>query len=187
MPRPTAKCSVFIAASLDGFIARPDGSIDWLDRANERVPAGADCGYATFMSGIDALVMGRRTFELARSFPEWPYGKTPVVVLSRRLRALPRGVPDTVKLSRQAPAALVARLAARGLKRLYIDGGVTIQRFLAAGLIDELTLTTIPLLLGAGRPLFGRLPAEVGLEHLSTRAFDFGFVQSTYRVVRRRP
>ncbi len=186
MPATVARCSVFIAASLDGFIARRDGRIDWLERANQRVPAGEDCGYAQFMSGIDALVMGRRTFALARSFPEWPYGKTPVIVLSRRLRTLPRGVPDTVRLSRQAPAALVARLAARGLRRLYIDGGVTIQRFLAAGLIDEITITTIPVLLGAGRPLFGRLPKDLALEHLSTHAFDFGFVQSRYRVSRTR-
>ncbi len=178
------KCSVFIAASLDGYIARADGRIDWLDAANARVPKGEDCGYAAFMSTVDALVMGRRTFELARSFPEWPYGRTRVVVLSSRMRSLPAGAPGTVQLVDESPAALVARLAAQGMKHLYVDGGVTIQRFLADGLIDEITITTIPVLIGSGRPLFGALKRDVRLEHLSTRAFEFGFVQSRYRVVR---
>lgn len=179
-----AKCSVFIATSLDGFISRTDGSIDWLDRANTRVPAGEDCGYKEFMSTIDALVMGRHTFELAKSFAEWPYGQTPVFVLSSAMRSLPADVPDTVQLSREAPVALVARLSAQGMKHLYIDGGVTIQRFLAAALIDEVTITTVPVLIGSGRPLFGPLSSDVSLEHISTRAFDFGFVQSKHRVLR---
>jgi dihydrofolate reductase len=179
-----AKCSVFIATSLDGFISRKDGSIDWLDQANARVPAGEDCGYAQFMSTVDALVMGRHTFELASSFAQWPYGQTPVFVLSGSMSSLPAGVPGTVRLSRETPAALVARLSAQGMKHLYIDGGVTIQRFVADGLIDEVTITRIPVLIGAGRPLFGPLSSDVRLEHLSTRAFDFGFVQSKYRVVK---
>lgn len=119
-----AKCSVFIATSLDGFISRTDGSIDWLDEANTRVPAGEDCGYEQFMSAVDALVMGRHTFELAHSFGEWPYGQTPVVVLSTRLNSLPSRVPSTVYLSSEAPAALVARLSGQGMSHLYIDGGV---------------------------------------------------------------
>jgi dihydrofolate reductase len=179
-----AKCSVFIATSLDGFISRADGSIDWLDEANARVPAGEDCGYAQFMSTVDALVMGRHTFELALSFNKWPYGATPVVVLSSHMTSLPRGVPDTASLADEAPAKSVARLSDRGLRHLYIDGGVTIQRFLAAGLIDEVTITKIPVLIGAGRPLFGPLASDVRLEHVSTRAFDFGFVQSKYRVLK---
>jgi len=178
------KCSVFIAASLDGFIARPDGSIDWLDQANRRVPKGEDCGYGQFMSTVDALVMGRHTFELARSFGEWPYGQTPVLVLSSRMKSLPDGIPDTVRLSNEAPAALVARLSARGMKHLYVDGGLTIQRFLSDALIDEITITRIPVLIGSGRPLFGPLSEDVWLEHISTRAFDFGFVQTKYRVVK---
>lgn len=177
-----ATCSVFIATSLDGFISRTDGSIDWLDEANRRVPPGEDCGYGQFMSTVDALVMGRHTFELARSFGEWPYGQTPVVVLSSRLASLPHGVPGTVSLSHEAPRALVERLSQQGMKRLYVDGGVTIQRFLSDGLIDDITITRIPVLLGAGRPLFGPLAQDVRLEHLSTRTYDFGFVQSKYRV-----
>jgi dihydrofolate reductase len=178
----TAKCSVFIATSLDGFISRLDGSIDWLDKANTLVPAGQDCGYQQFIATVDVLVMGRHSFDLVRTFSEWPYGSTPVVVLSSTMNVLPPNVPSTVALSSETPAGLVSRLSSHGMRRLYIDGGVTIQRFLAAGLIDDLTITTIPVLIGSGRPLFGPLAADVTLEHVSTHAFDFGFVQSKYVV-----
>lgn len=181
----TAWCSVFVGASLDGFIARTDGSIDWLHQSQAAVPPGEDFGFAKFIGSVDAMVMGRNTFEQVLTFDEWPYGSTPVVVMSRTLSALPPGAPATVSLSGEAPADLVARLSAGGAQHLYIDGGRTIQGFLAAGLIDELTITVLPILLGAGRPLFGPLPADVHLDHLSTRAYDFGFVQHHYRV--RRP
>jgi dihydrofolate reductase len=176
------KRSVFIATSLDGYIAREDGSIDWLIAANASVPPGEDCGYAAFMSGVDALVMGRNTFELVRTFDAWPYGEKPVVVLSGSLTALPEDVPPSVMLASGKPEEVVERLASRGLFNLYIDGGITIQRFLAAGLIDELTITTIPILLGKGRPLFGPLEQDIRLELASSRAYDFGFVQNRYRV-----
>ena len=179
-----AKCSVFIATSLDGFISRADGSIDWLEQANSRVPKEEDCGYEQFMSTVDALVMGRHTFELARSFGEWPYRQTPVFVLSRSMTSLPGSVPKTVHLCNEAPVTLVARLSGQGMKHLYIDGGLTIQRFLSDALIDEITITRIPVLIGSGRPLFGPLSADVCLEHISTRTFDFGFVQTRYRVVK---
>lgn len=180
--QPLAKCAVFIATSLDGFIARPDGSIDWLERANKLVPQGEDFGYHDFMRQVDCLVMGVNSFELVLSFPEWPYGSTPVHVLSSRMTRLPRDLPDTVTLSNEAPQQVVERLSAEGAQQLYIDGGVTIQRFLRQGLIDEMTITRIPVLLGAGRPLFGALDRDIELEHVSTRAYPFGFVQSTYRV-----
>jgi len=176
------KCSVFIATSLDGYIAWIDGGIDWLEQANTLVPKGEDCGYGEFMATMDALVMGRHTFELAMSFSDWPYGQTPVCVLSSRMTTLPRDAPSTVSLSKEMPLALVARLAAQGMKHLYIDGGVTIQRFLASALIDEVIITRIPVLLGSGRPLFGPLTQDVHLEHIATRAYDFGFVQSKYQV-----
>lgn len=178
------KASVFIATSLDGFIARPDGSIDWLDRANGVVPQGEDCGYAAYMATIDVLVMGRNTYELVRTFGEWPYGTTPVVVLSHHAPDVPDAIADTVSISKETPGKLVARLAAQGAKHLYIDGGRTIQSFLQARLIDELIITTIPVLIGTGRPLFGPLARDVQLVHLSTKAFDFGFVQQTYRVLK---
>ena len=183
----TSKCSVFIATSLDGFISRSDGGIDWLDQANSKVPPGEDCGFARFMSSVDALVMGRNTFELTMSFEQWPYASTPLVVLSKRLNNLPPQTPSTVSLSSQSPRVLVAALRARGLQHLYVDGGLTIQSFLAARMIDEITITRIPVLLGSGRPLFGPLPADVQLEHVSTRAYEFGFVQSKYRVAKGTP
>jgi dihydrofolate reductase len=179
----SARCSVFIATSLDGFIAREDGGIDWLEEANRAVPAGEDCGYGQFMATVDALVMGRHTFEQVLAFESWPYGRMPVVVLSRRMTGLPAGVPPTVSLYSGVPAELVARLSREGMRHVYVDGGITIRQFLAAGLINEITLTVIPVLLGTGRPLFGPLAADVRLEHIATRAFDFGFVQSRYRIL----
>ena len=177
-----AKCSVFIATSLDGYIAREDGAIDWLAAANALVPTGETCGFAEFMSTVDTLVMGRNSFEQALSFGEWPYGETPLVVLSRTLQCLPQQVPPTVTLAAEAPAALVARLSAVGRRHLYVDGGLTIQSFLAVDLIDEITITAIPVILGSGRPLFGPVQGDVRLRHLSTRAYEFGFVQTRYQV-----
>lgn len=177
------KCSVFIATSLDGFISRPDGSIDWLNKANEIVSKGEDCGYTQYMINIDALIMGRNTFEQVLTFDEWPYKTTPVIVLSRHLKVLPKDTPATVSLSSKNPKDLVKQLYTKGLNRLYIDGGLTIQSFLVAGLIDEITITVIPVLLGSGKPLFGLLPEDLQLEHIGTKIYDFGFVQSTYRVI----
>lgn len=187
MPRPAVlqrpKVSVFIATSLDGFIARPDGSIDWLEAANAAIPSGEDCGYGEFMAGVDVLVMGRATYEQVLKFGAWPYGQKPVVVLSRRSIAFPDHVPGHVRHSSAAPQELCEELALNGARHVYIDGGLTIQRFLAAGLVDELTITIIPILLGAGRPLFGPVAGDVPLRSLSARAYDFGFVQLHYAVV----
>lgn len=179
-----AKCSVFIATSLDGFIARSDGSIDWLNEANKSVTPGEDCGYGKFMADVDALVMGRSTFEQVLTFDSWPYGATPVVVLSHREISLPTNLPQTVSVSNKNPTALVAWLAQRGAKKIYVDGGLTIQSFFAAGLIDDITISTIPILLGSGRTLFGPLDTALRLAHEGTTAFEFGFVQSRYRVIR---
>jgi dihydrofolate reductase len=179
------KCSVYIATTLDGFIAREDGGIDWLNKANEVVPKGEDFGFAEFMAGVDALVMGRGSFETVIAFPEWFYGDKPVIVLSNTLERLPGNAPATVELLRGSPAEIVATLEKRGWTHLYIDGGDTIRRFLAAGLIDEITVTSIPVLIGQGRRLFGgELPADVRLELEFSRAYDFGYVMSKYRVAR---
>lgn len=178
------RTSAFLACSLDGFIARLDGGLDWLEQANARVPPGEDCGYGAFFATVDVLVMGRCTFDKVLTFPDWPYGATRVVVLSRGGVAVPPALGDRVSVSAQPPAALCARLAAEGCRHAYVDGGVTVQSFLGAGLLGELTLTTVPVLLGAGRPLFGALPQDVPLEHLSTVAYPSGLVQSRYRVLR---
>jgi dihydrofolate reductase len=168
--------SVFIATSLDGFIARPDGAIDWLPND------GQAHGYEEFIATVDAIVMGRHTFETVLSFGAWPFGKMPVVVLTSRPSDVSIPTGARCELMSGSPQEVVARLAARGFGYVYIDGGVTIQRFLAAGLIQRLIVTRIPVLLGAGIPLFGPLPGDVRLEHVATRSYSNGLVQSEYRV-----
>jgi len=170
------KASVFIAASLDGFIARQNGALDWL-------PVDAEPhGYDEFIATVDAIVIGRKTFETVLTFDTWPYGKKQVVVLTSTPSAI--AVPDgaVCDVMTGTPKEIVTRLAERGLKHLYIDGGVTIQRFLEAGLIQRLIITRIPVLLGSGIPLFGSLSRDVRLEHLATRTYRSGLVQSEYMI-----
>lgn len=176
-----AKTSVFIAASLDGFIARKDGSLDWLDEANKSVPEGEDCGYLLFMESVDALVMGRKTFEKVLSFGEWGYGKKEVIVLSSSAIDIPDFVPDTVRFLSASPEEVVLKLSEEGKKHLYIDGGNTIQRFLNEGFIDELTITLIPVLLGEGISLFSKVNKDISLSHVDTISYHFGFVQLKYK------
>lgn len=174
------RASVFIAASLDGFIARRDGGIDWLGEGEQN----EDFGYREFFDSIDVLAMGRNTFEKVLSFPEWPYGEKKVVVLTSRPFTIPPGREQTVSSSFETPAALLRRLGDDGVKRVYVDGGVTIQRFLSTDAIDDLTITRIPILLGEGIPLFGASGRDIVLRHVRTRAFPNGYVQSTYEVER---
>lgn len=174
---------VFIATSLDGFIARPDGGLDWLDAASAAIPPGEDCGYGAFMAGIDAIIMGRRTFEKVLSFDAWPYGSTPVTVLSRSWDALPAKAPASASLSSASPRSIVADLSSRGVAATYVDGGETIRRFLADGLIDEMTITTVPVLIGEGRPLFGVPMQDIAWDLVSSQSYPFGFVQNRYRRV----
>ncbi|MFC1523724.1 dihydrofolate reductase family protein [Thermodesulfobacteriota bacterium] len=176
------KSSVFIATSLDGYIARENGSLDWLDVANAIVPEGEDCGYSLFMETIDVLVMGRITYEKVLSFGMWPYGSTPVIVLSRKPIEFPNDVAQNISCSSESPRELCERLSDQGAKRLYIDGGITIQRFLTAGCINDITITVIPIVLGSGKPLFGNPGKDISLRHVATKTFDFGFVQLTYEV-----
>ena len=176
--------SVFIATSLDGFIARSNGDLDWLDAANASVPEGEDCGYNDFMKDIDILVMGRKTYEKVLSFGVWPYGDKPVIILSRNKIEFPPYLPKTVSCSSELPEDLCKRLSSEGAKQLYIDGGLTIQRFLADGLIDNITITTIPIILGEGIPLFNGPKNDILLKHIKTKVFHFGFVQTTYKVIK---
>ena len=180
------RASVYIATSLDGFIARPDGGLDWLPGA-ETPPAPSnepaeDYGFGAFMESVDFLVMGRNTFALVADFEPWPYAGTPVIVLSSRPVDIPSRLAGAVEWMAGSPQAVVEALAARGGKHLYIDGGKTIQGFLAAGLIDQLIITRVPVLIGAGIPLFGPLPADTQLRHITTQAFANGLVQSAYAV-----
>lgn len=176
--------SVFIATSLDGFIARENGDLDWLDAANNTVPEGEDCGYSNFMTSIDVLVMGRHTYEKVLSFGDWPYQEKPVIVLSSKLVEIPIEIKNTVTCSNESPKDLCLRLSQEDVKRIYIDGGITIQRFLSAGLVNDILITIIPVILGRGISLFGSLNKDILVKHIAIKTFDFGFVQITYEVAK---
>lgn len=171
------KTSVFIASSLDGFIAREDGSLDWLMAST---PAEGDTGYDAFMAGIDVIVMGRYTFETVLGFDDWPYESKRVVVLSRMLDEVPAALAGKVALHPGPVRALYDSLAASGCQGLYVDGGQTVQSFLREDLVDELTITTVPILLGCGIPLFGHTGHDIPLRHTGTRQLPGGLVQDTY-------
>lgn len=175
-----AKGYVYIATSVDGFIARTDGRIDWLPTDSEL--QNESHGFETFIESIDAIVMGRETFETVCGFQPWPY-KQPVFVLSQNLDLIdiPDSLRDKVSVVRSVQKAL-ALADQNGWLRLYVDGGLTIQSFLKVGAIAELTITRIPILLGQGRPLFGAVTADVRLNHVATRIFPSGLVQSHYRI-----
>lgn len=175
------KVSVFIATSLDGFIARKDGRIDWLERASATLPTGEDCGYQSYFNSVDTLVMGRNTFETVLSFETWPYGDKRVVVLSTKLNGVPRQLEKTVSVFSVGPKKVLETLASEGARHVYLDGGRTIQSFLEDNLVDEITITRIPILLGEGISLFGKVMSEVSFEHIETHAYANGFVQSRYR------
>jgi dihydrofolate reductase len=172
---------VYIAASLDGFIAKKDGGLDWLlDIPN---PDNTDYGFSEFLKSIDAIVMGRNTYELVLTFKEWPYTK-PVFVLSRTLKSVPENMKDKVEIINGDADSIVKELNSRQYHNLYIDGGVTIQGFLKQELIDELVITRVPILLGEGIPLFGGLTKEQKYEHLKTEVFNNFLVRSFYKRLR---
>lgn len=173
------KASVFIATSLDGYIARLNGELDWLPAPGAD---GEDFGYKKFMASVDVLIMGRHTFEKVLTFGAWPYGDKPVTVLTSAPTKLPAPPLPTVEYTAGAPVTILARLSARGLKHAYVDGGQTIQRFLAAKLIQRLIITRIPVILGSGISLFGPLECDVKLNHLTTHSYPNGLVQSEYEI-----
>jgi dihydrofolate reductase len=178
------ECAVFVGVSLDGFIARPNGDLDWL--MGEGGGDSAEYGYNEFIADIDAIVMGRRTFEKVLTFDKWYYGGKRVVVLSNHPLdlSLARDRGGVVELMGGSPAEIVSRLAASGAHHLYVDGGITIQQFLRAGLIHRLIISRLPVLIGEGIPLFGSLPHDIRLSHISTRTYPAGMVQSEYHVIR---
>jgi dihydrofolate reductase len=170
------RASVFVGASVDGFIARPDGAFDFLPDSPE------PHGYEEFFASVDALLMGRKTYETVVGFETWPYGRKPVFVLSRKpLASVPEGA-TVVHLS-GSPHEIMAQLAARGIGHVYVDGGQTVQQFLRAGLIDRITVTRVPVLIGSGISIFGELDADVRLEHVATRSYPSGLVQSESAVL----
>ena len=170
--------SVFIGTSVDGFIARQNGEFDFLPEGG-----GEPHGYNEFMASVDALVIGRKTFETVLAYPAWPYGDKRVVVLSSRpvdFSAVRGGI---VEQRAGPPAEIVSKLAASGVSHIYVDGGITIQRFLRAGLIQRLIITRVPVLIGDGIPLFGALPRDLRLRHVATQQYPSGLVKSEYHIV----
>jgi dihydrofolate reductase len=175
----TVTVSVFVGTSVDGFIARPNGDLDFLP------PGGGEPhGYDEFMASVDALVIGRKTFETVLAFPAWPYGDKRVVVLSSRPVDLSGVRGGVVEQMAGPPAEIVRKLAASGARHLYVDGGVTIQGFLRAGLVQRLVITRVPVLIGDGIPLFGTLPRDVRLHHVATQQYPSGLVKSEYQVAK---
>src|SRR6266478_8656713 len=170
--------SVFIGTSVDGFIARPNGDLDFLPEGG-----GEPHGYDEFIASVDALVIGRKIFEKVLTFADWPYGDKRVVVLSSRPVDLSAAGGGVVEQMAGPPAEIVSQLAASGARHLYVDGGITIQGFLRAGVIQRLIITRVPVLIGDGVPLFGSLPRDIRLRHIATRHYPSGLVQSEYQIV----
>ena len=163
---------VFIAQSLDGFIARPDGGLDWLDPFH-----GEEHGYAAFFAGVDALAIGRGTYDTVLAFPEWPYGDKRLIVFTSR----PGNPRHGEELWRGTPRSLAARLDKEGVRRVYLDGGALIRSFLREDLVAELTLNLVPIVLGSGIPLFSSGLPEMPLRFVESKSYASGLVQIRYR------
>ena len=169
--------TVFVGVSVDGFLARPNDDLDFLDEGG-----GEPHGYEEFFATVDAIVIGRRTFEKVLTLRPWPYGNKRVVVLSSRPVDLSAAAGGAVEQMAGPPAEIVSRLAASGADHLYVDGGITIQEFLRAGQIQRLVITRVPVLIGEGIPLFGKVPRDIRLHHVATRQYPSGLVQSEYAI-----
>jgi dihydrofolate reductase len=164
--------AAFVGASLDGYIARPDGGLDWLKPFE-----GEEHGYGEFFASIDVLAIGRGTYDTVLGFPDWPYQGKRVVVCTRR----PADPTHGEEFWNGTPRALAERLDGEGAKRVYVDGGALVSSFLREGLIDELTVTVVPIILGDGRPLFAKPLPEIALKLLHAQPFPSGLVQLRYR------
>lgn len=184
------RASAFIATSLDGFIARADGALDWLPGVDANAAPGDDHGYSAFMADVDVVVWGRATYEVVLGFDmAWPFEGKRVVVLSTTLTAadVPERLAGRIEVHPGPIPALVAHLEAGGARHAYVDGGAVIRGFLREGLLDAITLTRVPVLIGTGIPLFGDVGRDVAFDHLRTVAYPNGLVQSTYAVRGRNP
>jgi dihydrofolate reductase len=172
------KLSVFCGLSVDGFLARADDSFDFLLTGEEEPH-----GFKEFLASVDVVVIGRRTFDVVLKLGHLPvYGGKPLVVLSGRPLDVSTPTHGALEQMSGEPAEIVKRLEARGFRHAYIDGGLTIQRFLAAGLVDRLIMTRVPVLIGEGIPLFGPVPNEIPLHHIVTNTYKGGLVQSEYEI-----
>ena len=169
---------VFIATSLDGYIADINGSVDFLNEYPD--PVNEDMGYHSFIESIDALIMGSKTFETILGFGiDWPYTK-PVYVVTSQERFLPEKLIGKVSFINGSPQQIISQMLALQHKHLYIDGGRVIQSFLQENLIDEMIITTVPCLLGSGVALFGSVSQTIFFSCIETKTFSNGLVQCRY-------
>jgi len=175
------KAFVYIGTSLDGFIARTNGDIEWLVQyANDE----AIQAYEEFISKIDAVVIGRGTFDKVLTFPSWPYEKR-VFVLSNTLKKLPAIVENKAILLSLSPADTLKKLSQEGYTNVYVDGGLVIQNFLKADLIDELIISKVPIIIGSGIPLFAEVKQDLLFQHVKTEVQSNELVRSYYKRKRR--
>jgi dihydrofolate reductase len=177
------KVSVFIGTSLDGYISRSDGGIDWLEKAHKKVTSGEDFGFNSFLNSMDLLVMGRKTFEQVLTFEDWPYKNTKIIVMSSKQIEIPGHLRGKVTVTKESPTQLMERLSNETVKHVYVDGGTVIRGFLASSLVNEITVTIVPILIGDGKSFSGMLPVDISLQHLKTTVFESGFVQIQYGVI----
>ena len=171
------KTSVHIGTSLDGFIARKDGNIDWLVKFENQEVSNS---YKEFMNTIDAVVIGRGTFKTVLTFPSWPYEKK-VFLLSDSTKEIPEMLKEKVTLLSMKPRELLNFLSKEGFSNIYVDGGKVIQSFLQEDCIDEVIITKVPVMIGSGIPLFGYLGNDLQFTHMRTIEFSNGLVKSQYR------
>ena len=176
------KISVFIATSIDGYIAKKNNDIDWLTKFSPPTDENEDkdCGFSRFFSSVDVLVMGRNSYDVVSSFDNWPYEGKRVIVLSSTLTS----VCKQAELFKGEIAALIEKLHAEGIKHVYVDGGATISQFLNMGLVDQLIISIIPVVLGLGIPLFSKINDDKWCRLISTQAFSNGLVQLQYEVIK---
>lgn len=187
------KCSAYIATSADGFIARTDGDIDWLETAG-KPEAGLGEGYvdfAAYLSTVDCMIMGRKCMEKISSFDlspdQWPYGRMKIIVLSNSIKTPPDNLKDKVEMYSGDLTELLGRLENEGYQSAYIDGGATIQAFINLGRLDEITITKMPVLIGEGAPLFGKTLRDVHLTNAQVVLCPSNHIQITYQIGKGEP
>ena len=183
------KCSAFIATSADGYIATQDGDVDWLESAgNSQVDMGqySDMGFNDYIASVDCMIIGRKSMEKISSFnltpDQWPYGDTRIIVLSKTIKEAPNNLTGKVEIYSGDIPALIMQLESEGFSHAYIDGGTAITSFINLQLINEMTITQAPILLGEGTPLFGKFFKQINLSHAHATAYPNDFIQIKYRV-----
>lgn len=177
------KVSIFIGTSLDGYIARENGDIDWLNIINKKATPGEDFGLNSFLESVDLIIMGRKTFDQAITFNYRLYKDIKTVVLTSKDIKIPEKLKKTITTSNTSSSAqLIKELSNQTINHICVDGGTVIQDFLSEGLVDEITVTIVPILIGKGKSFSGLLPKDLYLRHLKTTVYDFGFIQNKYKI-----